>query len=270
MTVAARCAECNKGYRVDEKLAGRTLKCKACGGAVPVPVPAPGEAPRAKAVAAAAAPPRRPAAAVATKPAAAPAVSSGDPFDNMDALLNLEAGGTVQDEGMPALAPPPLPKNPPRRGGSGDVPMAAPAYAPPRASTVPQRRPGWKPGGQQQQGGGFLAGTASKVILITGGVLALLFVLGLASDAMKPTAGMVLAIVGVLMMLAGGLGCLITAFKESVACGLMYMFIPFGIYALYFVFTRLDQTKGYLALYVVGLVSMFGGITLLPSHAGPA
>jgi hypothetical protein len=263
MTVAARCAECNKGYRVDERLAGRALKCKACGGAVAVPAPAEAK-PVAQTATAAAAPSsvRRPAA----KPVA---VASADPFDNMDALLNLEAGGTVQDEGLPALAPPPLPTTPPRRGG-GNAPMAAPAYTPPRpVSTVPQRRPGWKAGGQEQ-GGGFASGAASKVIMIVGGVLALLFVVGLASDAMKPPAGMILAMVGILMMLAGGIGCLITAFKESVACGLMYMFVPFGIYALYFVFTRLDQTKGYLALYGIGLASMFGGVSLLPSHAGPA
>jgi hypothetical protein len=270
MSIAARCADCNKGYRVDEKLAGRTLRCKACGGAVAVPEA--GEtAPVAQAPAPAKAPaPRRPAAATA-RPAVKPAAAaSADPFDNMDALLNLEAGGTVQDEGMPALAPPPLPKNPPRRGG-GDVPMAAPAYvAPARASTVPQRRPGWKPGGQQQQGGGIASGVAAKALMITAGVLALLFVLGLAVAAIKPAAGMILAIVGILMMLAGGLGCLVTAFKESVACGLMYMFIPFGIYALYFVFSRLEQTKGYLVIYVVGLASMLGGVALLPSSAGPA
>jgi hypothetical protein len=36
MILGARCADCNKLYRVDDKHLGRTLRCRACGGAVPV------------------------------------------------------------------------------------------------------------------------------------------------------------------------------------------------------------------------------------------
>ena len=46
--------------------------------------------------------------------------------------------------------------------------------------------------------------------------------------------------------------------------------IALGIYALYFVFSRLEQTKGYLLIYVVGLASLFGGVALIPGSPGPA
>lgn len=46
---------------------------------------------------------------------------------------------------------------------------------------------------------------------------------------------------GYIMMLVGGIGLIIAAFEEDVACGLMYIFIPF--YSLYYLITRWDETR---------------------------
>lgn len=39
MAIAIQCGQCGKNYRVDDKLVGRRVKCKNCGGAIPVPAP---------------------------------------------------------------------------------------------------------------------------------------------------------------------------------------------------------------------------------------
>jgi hypothetical protein len=105
------------------------------------------------------------------------------------------------------------------------------------------------------------------VIPIGLGLLGAIFLGGLAIDSFKPAAAMILLVLAAVMMLVGGIGCLITAFRESAVCGLLYMFVPFGIYALYFVFTRLDQTRNYLAIYILGLICIGGGFVLMPRHA---
>jgi ribosomal protein S27E len=92
MTIAARCQDCEKLYKVDAKLAGKRVRCKACGGVVAVPIES-AEAPQ------------RASAPTATsrKPAARPAprAEPEEPFGNIDALMSLESSGTVEDN--PAL-----------------------------------------------------------------------------------------------------------------------------------------------------------------------
>lgn len=39
MAIAIQCGQCGNNYRIDDKLAGRRVKCKNCGGAIPVPAP---------------------------------------------------------------------------------------------------------------------------------------------------------------------------------------------------------------------------------------
>src|SRR4051794_10925352 len=36
MAIAIQCPACQRSYNVDDKLAGKTVKCKGCGGAIPV------------------------------------------------------------------------------------------------------------------------------------------------------------------------------------------------------------------------------------------
>ena len=59
MSIAARCADCGKGYKVADEWAGKRIRCKSCGGVIQIP----GTASGAPAAAAAKAAPARPRAA---------------------------------------------------------------------------------------------------------------------------------------------------------------------------------------------------------------
>jgi hypothetical protein len=271
MTLGARCADCNKGYRIDERLAGRTLRCKACGGTVAVPEMPAGAAPRVKIPVPVPVMPSPDPATVAAAPledrAAIPvAAAEADAFGNMDALLSPEDEVTagVEDDAGLALTPPPLPRSTRRGGGRPAAAIDAPAYAPVPTATAPRRQPGWKPSRPAKATAGASSGAVPLVLgmvcLALGGV----FVAGQANDSFRPTAFMILLVSGVGLMLAGGLGCLVTAFRESVVCGILYLFTPLGLYALYYIFTRLERTKGYLALYLIGLVCAIGSRGLKP------
>ena len=39
MSISIECEKCGKSYRIRPELGGKTLKCKVCGGAMPVPSP---------------------------------------------------------------------------------------------------------------------------------------------------------------------------------------------------------------------------------------
>lgn len=243
MPIRARCPDCDKGYTVDEKNAGRTLKCKACGGAVKVPAVAGSSA-------AASSPQQKPARPAAkTRPvAAAPAEPSGDAFGDMDALLALESGGTVVED-QPVLAPPPpLPAKPARATGG----------MPPRpGSTIPQRRPGWQK--NNDAGNGLTASQLGKILGIGGGVVALIFLLGLLIKPFTVIAFMILTAIGGLLLLTMWAGCLMCAAREE--CLFLYIILPY--YPIYFVLTRIDQTKMYLLAGIGGIVCMAAGIGLL-------
>jgi hypothetical protein len=131
MSLAAQCRDCKKVYNVGEHQAGKKFRCKACGGVIVVPgVAGTGAAPATK-------PANRPAAAAAppAKRPAARASDSDDPFNNMDALLSLEASGTVQETPPPAAAPS---RASGRRGaGAEDVEGAPPAPYRPQGPAKP-------------------------------------------------------------------------------------------------------------------------------------
>lgn len=109
MSLTARCGACKKTYKVDEKLAGKKVKCRQCGEVFSVPKVVAGVPLGAGAAARGSAAPAKPR---VVKAAPAAATSEADPFGNLDALMSLEQGGTIDD------GPPP-------------PPIAAPAYTPP-------------------------------------------------------------------------------------------------------------------------------------------
>ncbi len=114
------CQQCGKGYKAVPELAGKRLRCKACGGVVAVPAVAADPAVPARSVNAAV-PARRPAAAAvvagpvvpdvarvvpAGRRAAPVAVPAADPEEvDFDALSLLEAGGTVDASEPMEFAP---------------------------------------------------------------------------------------------------------------------------------------------------------------------
>lgn len=250
-TIRARCADCDKGYTVDEKNAGKTLKCKACGGAVKVPATTGGAAVRSSSSASSAS--ARPAASrpavVASRPRPAPiAEPAPDGFGDMDALLALESGGTVI-ETDPVAAPPPLPK--------ATRAAATPGMPPRPGSTVPQRRPGWQK--NNDMGNGLTGAQLGKILGIGGGVIALIFLLGLVIKPFTLIAFSLLMLIGGVLMLIGWGGCLMCAAREGV--WVLYVFIPY--YPIYFILTRFEETKLYVLSSLAGVVCMAGAVGLI-------
>jgi hypothetical protein len=147
MSIAARCGDCQKLYKVDDKLAGKRVRCKACGGVVEVPAQSETRAAPASARAPAG-PPRAPAASnrspagtPSRKPAARPAPpppQEDDPFSNLDALMSLEGSGTVTDDPPPVRTPKPARTT---AAPSGDGILAPAAYSP----SLKVRAPGESP-----------------------------------------------------------------------------------------------------------------------------
>jgi hypothetical protein len=249
MAIRARCTDCDKGYTVDDKNAGKTLKCKACGGAVKVPA-AEGVARVAGGASARASASSAPRAAAVSKPRPAPvAEASGDGFADMDALLALESGGTVMEE-PPALAPPPLPSKPARVAAAGAMPRVP-------GSTVPRRQPGWQK--NNDMGNGITAAALGKILMIGGGVIGLIFVLGLAVNAFKLVAVLLLITIGGLLLLSMWVGCLMCAAREG--CLFLYVILPY--YPIYFVLSRIEETKLYLLAGIGGIVCMIGAATII-------
>lgn len=125
MSVEVICPSCEKRYRVDEKYAGKSATCKACGGKMRVPVPEP-------------------------EPVAAD--TDGFDFSGIDAI---EQTGTVDHSYTApiAMAPPPTAAPAPARRTAGKVPPGLQYAAPGRTGAaavggdtfVDQLRDRWVP-----------------------------------------------------------------------------------------------------------------------------
>lgn len=128
MTIAARCQDCEKLYKVDAKLAGKRVRCKACGGVVAIPIESAAAPLRAEQRSSApVAASRKP----ADKPTPAARAEPDEPFSNMDALMSLESSGTVEDN--PALVfNPTKPRRAPVEPSGADNVLAPAAYSPGR------------------------------------------------------------------------------------------------------------------------------------------
>lgn len=100
MPIAVACPDCGKQYNVDDRAAGRKVKCRDCGNVFSVAAPA--------AAGAAGVGARSSAAPVA---AARPAADPDDPFATMQALMELgESAAGAESPAAAAAAPPPVPK----------------------------------------------------------------------------------------------------------------------------------------------------------------
>ncbi|MDB5304368.1 MAG: hypothetical protein JWM97_1917 [Phycisphaerales bacterium] len=96
--------------------------------------------------------------------------------------------------------------------------------------------------------------------LIAAGAILMLLALSLVS----PVFALLAMGVAVLITLAGGIWGIITAFRESVVCGLLYFF--FGIYALYYVSTRWDEMKYPVLTQLAGLGMFYLAARLGGTH----
>jgi hypothetical protein len=170
----------------------------------------------------------------------------------MDALLALESGGTVIEE-PPALAPPPLPAKPARGA-------ATPGMPPRPGSTLPKRRPGWQANNDMGgMGNGITAATLGKILMIGGGVVGVIFVLGLLIKPLTLVAFSILVLIGGLLLLTGWVGCLMVAAREGRL--ILYVLLPY--YPIFFILTRLEETKLFILASIAGLVCMAGAVALM-------
>ncbi|MFH1560904.1 MAG: hypothetical protein ABID84_05830 [Chloroflexota bacterium] len=72
--------------------------------------------------------------------------------------------------------------------------------------------------------------------------------------------GFAVSFLGVATYMAGGIWMIILAFRESVGCGLLYLFMPF--YSLYYLFSRWDEMRKPFIVFVVGIVMLIVGVVL--------
>jgi len=111
---------------------------------------------------------------------------------------------------------------------------------------------------------GLIAGIVGGVVLLGVGLVLLIF--------QPAILGALLSVAGVACVMGGGLALIITAFREDIVCGLMYLFVPF--YNLFYIFTRLEVTGKFFGLTLLGFAMLVvgtvlsSGISLLPAGTG--
>jgi hypothetical protein len=241
MTIAFRCENCGKSFEVDGALAGKKCKCKQCGHIFSIPVP--------------------------RQPSSRP--------------RNLQTFGASEDSRASTASRPassrPAPSSPPR-----PQPSPAPAYdpyedlGPPAIPTVdlendeeflPPRpakpAPERKKRSKRRSSGFSIESIPGWVYLLLG----LGFVVAITVACTSRAGLLVVAggsvLVGMIMMAIGGIGLIVIAFTESVACGLLYLFVPF--YCLYYVITRWADTKRFFLLSLGGWLMVIALGIFLPA-----
>ncbi len=244
MSIIAKCGECQKAYKLGDGLAGKRVRCKACGGVVAVPriaAQAVATSRTSSATRAASTVAARPSArptsasrsASPTRPAPEP-VEVDDPFRNLDALMFLEPAGTTS--AAPIAAPPPYV---PRRGSS-------PAYDAPAAAQPPI--PDFKPTKAKRK----ICGSSASTVMVAYLILTVVGAVGLVVG--QPTVGI---FIGLMLMIWGGLGNLGIAFSKGAIHGLMYMFVPF--YSLIFILSNFEETKVLFGINLTGVAILIVG-----------
>ncbi len=80
--------------------------------------------------------------------------------------------------------------------------------------------------------------------------------------------GLVLAGIGLVAMIIGGVGLLIVGFRESALWGIGMLLIP--LVSLFFVISHWEEAKKPFLIQMVGCLLMFGGMALNgPPQGGP-
>jgi len=136
-------------------------------------------------------------------------------------------------------------------GGAASA-VAIPSYASSPYTRAPQRR-------------ATELDSASKWWLyghgIAFGLPVLLLVVGKVFPSVALPGVMLGTLVGFVMLIWGNVGILLTAGRESAICVLLCLFVPF--YSVYYIITRFDDVKFYLARSVGGLaLVLFAAMTV--------
>jgi hypothetical protein len=249
---------------MDESLAGKRGRCKACGHGFVVP-----GKPKSS-VAPAPAPARsRPAAtATAKRPAEPPPVDVfglDEPGSADDDVPTLLVDGPVpemelDDERVPVM----------EVDGDGDEGEQVLPRTRIRAREPEPEKPKAKKKKKRKRGesSSSFDDIVDKML-----IAAVVFAFALLGVSMFSTVGRALSLgllsLGFLVLAAiGTIGLLVVAFQESVICGLLMFFVPF--YVLYYVATRWEESKRFFKIYLVGVLMFAFAVFLGGVHAGRA
>jgi hypothetical protein len=241
MVIAFPCENCGKSFEVDGALAGKKCRCKQCGHIFSIPIP------------------RRPAS----------ASKNQQTFGKTEGASRSTAPRSDSPPTAPVSPVRPKPAPAPVHDPYADlVPRSIPTaelyddedFLPPRQG---KPTPAKKKKRKRRSGGLSLESIPGWVYLMLG-----LAFLGAIVVACTSTTGVALVggsavIVGLIMMLVGGIGLVVVAFQESVACGLLYLFCPF--YSLYYLITRWENTKRFFLISCGGWLMVVALGLLLPA-----
>lgn len=259
MKVHATCGGCLKTLAVDSRHAGLVIRCPVCQGAVELPSLESEVAPtshvsRSANNRAAPADRREQSQNPAPKKRRPPALRTArrtdpGPYDSplFDAGVSSWNGSEITDE--EASDPWGASPGPPKRNGRGSA----------RSSRTSQSS-GW---------GTSVLPIILMIIPVAIAGIGFCFFLGARSAVLQDRQsghGVVLMVagmgVGVLLVLGGHLGVIVNAFREDGSAGVTALL--FGLYAVWFAFTRWEKNRYFILMYVLGFVVMFGGLAIIP------
>ena len=235
MSIAFSCENCGKDFQTDASFAGKKCKCKQCGHVFVIP------APRTSASSGSVKPVKtygepQPA---RSQPQARPKPSKPNYLDENDDPYGIDDPAPI----------------PPRRATS-PAPEEEEFRGPKPISMKPRQR-----NRSYDNDMGFFGGLPSLYYLISLGILAATFVFALIAPSVGGPIFLGAAIlVALVPLIYGGIGMLVVPFLESVAQGLLCMFVPFSIYALVYLITRWDAMKGVFLSYVFGIAVIVGAV----------
>ncbi|WP_435005199.1 HEAT repeat domain-containing protein [Tundrisphaera lichenicola] len=226
MAITFHCESCGKRFDVDEGLAGKRAKCKQCGLSFVIPgATFPVGKPRS---------PHRAMPPSHARPADPPP-RGHDPFGFEEPPAPLPPRHADRDEEFEEVMP--------RRATMKPTKAAPPSHS---GAISIAGLPAW----------GYLLLTLALGI-------GMAFVMSQASNSSMQVAALAVQVLVMVVSLGGGIACMVVAFRESVACGLMYLFVPF--YSLYYLCTRWDEMKKPFVISIGGVAMGLGFALFLPA-----
>jgi DNA-directed RNA polymerase subunit RPC12/RpoP len=232
-----QCSTCAAPFDVDEKLAGRTARCKKCGGRMKIPAvgaaPARATAPRPLAVAVAAGPRLTPINAAAAAPRPQPSMV-GRPTNWLDAVTSQVALAPISMDGMQGL-----------RGKSAfvDEPSIPGPYKLGTAPSLPALQASrGKPAGAVTRGYRGAMGKVQKLfrwlnesayLVSVPFIMCLLLGLAVGNHSLVVLGATVVVVLNIGRIVAGVANLVVIPFRESPIQGILFLIPPITFFYLY-------------------------------------
>lgn len=255
--IAVKC-ECGQKFSAKPEWAGKKVKCPGC--SKPIRIPSPGAKPKS----------------AATPPPPVPEASLGGLFDEVG--FNTEDGSAhkkcpecraaMSDDAIICID----------CGYNESTGKQMETYRPVTAADRAKRAEKEDPAlstlkSKKKKKSGFAGSNISvSTPMIAAGFPILMFVAAVVANLISPDIGgmvfFVAIVVTLLMSAAGGLWLLSIAFADSVVQGLLCMFVPMGLYSLFYVATHWEETKDACLLNVIPAIVLFAAIFAIAPMMG--